>query len=108
MSKQAGNQAERGGTIPTIATPGEAEGEGETRVILEQDQRLSQSLLWTLQRAFFDRQGIAAWSRGIVPHYITSNTYIARAYAGVVCGFLRDWRPALDPRQRVYIVELGS
>ena len=58
---------------------------------LEQKQRLSQSLIWKLQRDYFDRQGIGAWRTGAVPHHITSSAFIAQAYARVVFGFLRDF-----------------
>ena len=86
---------------------------------LEQKQRLSQSLLWKLQRNFFNRQGIQAWSTGAVPHHITSSPFIADAYARIAFGFLRDCQRAagragssssvpLDHTQPVYIVELGS
>jgi tetratricopeptide (TPR) repeat protein len=85
---------------------------------LETKRRLSQSVLWELQRNYFDRQGIAAWSTGEVPHHITSSPFIADAYARVVFGFLRDCRSAeggvgpasvaLDLSQPVHIVELGS
>src|ERR1041384_2933322 len=74
---------------------------------LEANQRLSRSLLWRLQRNYFERQGIEAWRSGAVPHHITSSPFIADAYARVVMGFLRDWS-TLDPRQPVHIVELGS
>ncbi len=74
---------------------------------LEENQRLSRSLLWRLQRNYFEQQGIEAWRSGTVPHHITSSPFIADAYARVVMGFLRDWS-ALDHRQPVYIVELGS
>jgi tetratricopeptide (TPR) repeat protein len=88
-------------------------------IVLDQSQRLSRSTLWRLQRNYFDRQGIRAWSRGPVPHYITTNPFIARAYARVVFGFIRDCRAApsanengdlspLDFSQPVYIIELGS
>ena len=96
----------------------QAPPEGPATYVLEQDQPLSRSLLWQLQRHFFDAQGPNAWLQGgDVPHYITTNPYIARAYARVVLGFLRDSRavapgdPAfapLDPTQPVYVVELGS
>src|SRR4051794_16708440 len=86
---------------------------------LDTKQRLSQSILWKLQRNYFDREGIAAWSAGAVPHHITSSPFIADAYARVVFGFLRDCHAAtaqvknssfapLDSSQPVYIVELGS
>lgn len=80
-----------------------------SNVIIEQNQRLSKSLVWKLQRNFFHRQGVAAWKHGTVPHYITSNPFIANAYAKVVFGFLRDcYTYGLDPSQPVYIMELGG
>lgn len=86
--------------------------EMDTPVILEQDQRLSQSGIWKLQRTFFEQQGIRAWSRNTIPSYITTNPFIANAYGKVVFGFLRDWYSAagnsLDVSQPVYIIELGS
>ena len=86
---------------------------------LEHQQRLSTSILWKLQRNYFERQGIEAWSTGTVPHHITSSPFIADAYARVVFGFLRDCQSlagrdsdgsfgSLDLSQPVYIVELGS
>ena len=76
---------------------------------LEQNQRLSKSLLWRFQRNFFDRQGVEAWNQGIVPHYITSNPFIANAYAKVIFGFLRDCHShGLNADQPVYIMELGA
>jgi tetratricopeptide (TPR) repeat protein len=74
---------------------------------LEQRKRLSQSLIWTLQRSFYERHGVEAWRSEGVPFHITSNTFIAEAYARVVLGFLRDWAP-FDPGEPVYIVELGA
>lgn len=74
---------------------------------LETARRLSESVLWRLQRQFFEQRGIQAWSDGTVPHYITSNGWIANAYAKVVLGWLRDCAGMLDPRQPVHIVELG-
>ncbi|MBI1240811.1 tetratricopeptide repeat protein [Umezakia ovalisporum] len=79
-----------------------------TNILLEHNQPLSQSLLWKLQRNFFHQQGIQAWNTGTVPHYVTSNPFIANAYAKVVFGFLRDWHNTLDLNQPVYILELGA
>ncbi len=91
--------------------------EAEATYILEEPRRLSQSKIWQIQRNFFEQKGNAAWGEGIVPSYITSNPFIANAYARVVLGFLRDWftggpddsgRTPLDLTQPVYIVELGA
>lgn len=90
-----------------------------SKVVLEQSQPLSRSLLWQIQRRYFERQGVEAWRQGIVPHYITSNPFIAHAYARVVFGFLRDCHsainqhkdagfPGMDLEQPVYLIELGS
>jgi len=75
---------------------------------LETNERLSRSILWRLQRNYFERHGIEAWRSGAVPHHITSSPFIADAYARVVLGFLRDWNSSLDHSQPVHIVELGS
>jgi tetratricopeptide (TPR) repeat protein len=75
---------------------------------IEENKRFSKSLLWQLQRKFFSQQGAKAWSNGIVPHYMTSNPYIAQAYAQVMFGWVRDIADDLDTSQPVYIVELGA
>ncbi|HET9210084.1 MAG TPA: hypothetical protein VFR03_06790 [Thermoanaerobaculia bacterium] len=75
--------------------------------ILEKGKRLSESLLWRLQRSFFDNLGAQAWAKGIVPHYITGNGWIADAYAKVALGWLRDCAGTLDPGHPVTLLELG-
>lgn len=85
--------------------------EPNTPFVLEQNQSLSQSMLWNIQRNFFARQGIEAWRQATVPHYVTCNPFIANSYAKVVLGFLRDCQAgpiSLDHSQPVYIVELGA
>ncbi len=57
--------------------------------ILEEGVKLSDSLIWHLQNVSYAEAGPEAWTKG-VPFYITSNPYIARAYAQVFLGFLRD------------------
>ncbi|HEY0557277.1 MAG TPA: hypothetical protein VGG20_23680 [Thermoanaerobaculia bacterium] len=84
---------------------------------LEARQRLSRSLLWQWHRGYYHRQGIRAWASGTVPHYISSNPWIAGAYARVAFGWLRDCAapaPAasgafapLDGAHPVHVVELG-
>lgn len=79
-----------------------------SRFPLELPCRLSRSVLWRLQRRYFERRGIAAWSDGEVPHRVTNSPYLARSYRRVIAAFLRDWQPALDPSQPVYVLELGA
>jgi tetratricopeptide (TPR) repeat protein len=76
--------------------------------VVEQGRRLSESMLWDLQRDRYNEGGIQAWARGNVPQTITTTPYIARAYARVVLGYLRDMAEQLVATQPVYIVELGA
>jgi|SRR5581483_4339248 len=86
---------------------------------LEHNQRLSRSLLWKLQRNFFDNVGINAWRTETVPHYITCCPSIADTYSKVVLGYLRDCQSIFQQPENTladlsgkdrpfYIVELGS
>jgi RimJ/RimL family protein N-acetyltransferase len=71
--------------------------------------RLSQSSLWERQRDFFLREGAGIWTRNLVPRYITTNPFIARAYAEVVAAYLEDCRESDASREApAYIVELGA
>ena len=78
--------------------------------MLAGDQRLSKSILWDIQRQFFLQNGMTAWQEDIVPHYISSNPFMARAYSQLVLGYLRDISasPDLNPDQPIYIIELGA
>ncbi|UCC99678.1 MAG: hypothetical protein JSW66_07285 [Phycisphaerales bacterium] len=65
--------------------------------ILEQSVRLSQSMLWDTQRAFYaSGRSIQAWQKGIVPQYITSNPFIAASYARVISAFIDDCHSATN------------
>lgn len=74
---------------------------------------LSASALWGLQRAYFEREGVAAWSSGTLPSMASTNAVVAATYARLITAFLRDWvasRPAgagalAEP---VRVVELGA
>lgn len=70
---------------------------------------LSRSRLWELQEDFFERTGPTAWSRGIVPHYVTSNPSVAHAYLETIVGCLAQGsRHGFDPAHPVYVLELGA
>lgn len=78
---------------------------------LEQGVRLSRSMIWTLQRSFYERHGVEAWRSEGIPFHITSNTFIAQAYARVVLGWLRDClhdNSPFDPAEPITLVELGA
>lgn len=76
--------------------------------LVEEPRLFSQSLIWDLQRRFYERHGVEAWGEGRIPFGISTSPHIATAYARVVFGFLRDWASKLNPQEPVYIVELGA
>eukprot|EP00597_Dinobryon_sp_UTEXLB2267_P005946 CAMPEP_0170080272 /NCGR_PEP_ID=MMETSP0019_2-20121128/16458_1 /TAXON_ID=98059 /ORGANISM="Dinobryon sp., Strain UTEXLB2267" /LENGTH=585 /DNA_ID=CAMNT_0010294173 /DNA_START=177 /DNA_END=1934 /DNA_ORIENTATION=- len=86
---------------------------GNTRYVLEDFVPLSKSHLWKLGISFYDRKGPKSWTEGGVPNFITSNTYIAKAYSKMLRGFLDDCRSDqsevhLDDSKPLYIIELGA
>ncbi|HEX9736053.1 MAG TPA: tetratricopeptide repeat protein [Thermoanaerobaculia bacterium] len=64
---------------------------------------LSRSELWRAQKEFFSEVGVEAW-REEVPYYVTSNSYLANAYAALLFALRCDC-PAEEP---VYVLELGA
>jgi hypothetical protein len=80
--------------------------------VLQGQSRLSDSVIWSLQRAFYEAEGPSAWKPKGIPFWMTSNTFFARALARVVLAFLRDLAtaapPALDRTAPLYVLELAS
>jgi hypothetical protein len=82
--------------------------EDEAQFLVEEPRVFSESLLWNLQRRYYDLHGINAWGEGRIPFSISTSPHIAGAYARVFFGFLRDCVDTLDPTEPVYIVEIGA
>nr|CCA13874.1 conserved hypothetical protein [Albugo laibachii Nc14] len=79
------------------------------RFQLEDFTRFSQSHLWKLMTAFYESQGVASWAEGIVPHFITSNSFIAKRYAQLLIAYFSDGsKQILNKEEPLYIVELGA
>jgi hypothetical protein len=80
--------------------------------VLQGQGRLSDSVIWSLQRAFYEAEGPSAWKPKGIPFWMTSNTFFARALARVALAFMRDLataRPsALDRDAPLYMLELAS
>lgn len=83
-------------------------GDGSTGrcSVLEAPTRLSRSVLWELMRNYYNDAGVSAWGSGTVPFFVTSNAHIARAYARLVRGLLRDCAAAgkLVEGEPIYVV----
>lgn len=81
----------------------------ERKLVVEQGKRFSESMLWKLQREYFEKEGINAWVNQ-VPFYITSNPFIASCYAKVFVAFVRGWiEKHPDAKNHpFYLMELGT
>lgn len=75
---------------------------------VEDFKPFSESLLWQLNRNFYQDTGIDAWSKGIVPHQMTSNSMVGKTYATLILGFLKDLAKKGQTTEPVYLLELGA
>jgi tetratricopeptide (TPR) repeat protein len=57
---------------------------------VESGKKLSSSLLWDLQRQFYEEQNVNAWSQSLVPHFVSSNAYLANCYARLIIAYATD------------------
>jgi hypothetical protein len=69
--------------------------------LLERESRLSTSILWRLQRRYFEDTP-ESFSSGSVPTFATTNAFIAEAYARLIHAF------AADCAAPVTVLELGA
>ncbi|MVP01842.1 SAM-dependent methyltransferase [Paenibacillus lutrae] len=74
----------------------------------QQTYRFSEAPIWDMQRSYYEEQGISAWQRDEVPHYITNNPRIGAAYAEIIFGFLQDRAKLGYGSEPVMILELGA
>lgn len=80
---------------------------------IEENKRLSESILWDLQTAAYKNLGPSAWGNKGVPFYLTSNPLIAKQFSHVILGYLRDCMnpealTPLDLSEPIYIFDLGA
>ena len=94
MSASPGNSAPAEATVAPLPTP---------------YTRFADSTLWSSQREYYERKGMAAWAQAQVPHYVTCNPSMAHAFVTMVLGLWRDIkRQGLSTDQPLYIIELGA
>lgn len=75
---------------------------------IESNTPFVDSKIWQLNRQYYDNEGINAWSSGVVPHHLTSNSKIAKTYANLIFAVLEDLAVAKEVEHTVYILELGA
>ena len=86
----------------TVASPGILLGSSD-------GHPLGAHPLWDAQRRWYDAHALNAWQTGTLPHWISSNAFLAAKYAALVVAYARDvYTPATVPAQPLYIVELGA
>lgn len=78
------------------------------KYIIEAEKPFSDSLIWQLNRKFYDGKGIDAWRQDRVPHHLTSNSMVGKTYAELILAFLKDLAAKRQILEKVYIVELGA
>ncbi|MEZ4883135.1 MAG: SAM-dependent methyltransferase [Chitinophagales bacterium] len=78
------------------------------RYEIEAEKPFSQSLIWQLNRDYYNKVGINAWRKGTVPHHLTSNSMVGKTYAELIFGFLKDLAYKGQTKEKVYIIELGT
>jgi hypothetical protein len=76
-------------------------------------KRFSETVLWDMQRGFYEEEGVKCWQETVVPNFVSSNCFIAQAYASAILSFLRDYwmgraQDGGPPPEPVYIVEVGA
>lgn len=75
---------------------------------IEPIKPFSESLIWQLNRDFYQERGLTAWSENIVPHHMTSNSMVGKTYAELIFAFLKDLASKGKTAETVYILELGA
>ncbi|CAM9517377.1 unnamed protein product, partial [Ectocarpus sp. 12 AP-2014] len=64
--------------------------EPAARSVIDDKKRFSETALWKLQREFYEKSEVKCWQECVVPNFVTSNCFIAQAYARSIASFLRD------------------
>lgn len=67
--------------------------------------RISESMLWDVQKAYYKRAGMKAWAQ--VPSYITNSRVMAETYTDLMMCLFRD-RPEVFQGRTVYLLEVGA
>jgi hypothetical protein len=81
----------------------------EDKMLLVEDKKpFSKSIIWELNKNYYQKKGIAAWREGEVPHHMTSNAFVGKTYAELIFSLLQDVAKNEQCDKTVYILELGA
>lgn len=78
-------------------------------IVVDDKVRFSQSILWHNEKKYYAESGIQPWTEAL-PFYITSNPFIATAYAKMTLGFIQDYinKNPEAISHPFHIIELGA
>lgn len=79
--------------------------------MIEKNTQFSHSILWSLQKSFFQNRGYRAWNDGrVVPYYVTNNNHFAYNAAQTVIQTLLCMlqNRQIDEQNPIYLMELGT
>ncbi len=80
----------------------------EQLYVLETAKPFAESMIWQLNRDYYQSAGVKAWQSGKVPHNLTSNSMVGKTYAELIFGILKDLAAKGAIEETVYILELGA
>lgn len=118
LTKQRDVGNEEGEDTKAGAAQSAAQASTKTYYPVESGRRLSSSLLWDLQRQFYQEQSVNAWSNSLVPHFVSSNAYLAHCYARLIIAYATDVYksdpsfsyndPPMNMLKKFRIIEIGA
>lgn len=68
----------------------------------------SESPIWEINANYYHEHGLDAWRDDKVPHQSSSNSRVAKTYAELILGYLKDIANQSKTVDTVYIIELGA
>jgi tetratricopeptide (TPR) repeat protein len=104
--------AVRDATVLLVNEPHESgDGKSLSPVSLETPTRLSESMIWEVQRVYWEERGPIAWSSGDVPFLLSTAPVVGRSYARLIEAFVEDAAAGrlgpIDPSEPVYVLDIG-
>ena len=80
----------------------------DKKYLIDPIKPFAESLIWQINRDYYQQTGIDAWRKGTVPHNLTSNAMVGKTYAELVFAFLKDLAVKGQKDETVYILEVGA
>lgn len=75
---------------------------------IESNKSFSKSLVWNLNKSYYQSAGLDAWTTDGVPHQLTSNAMVGKTYAFLIFAYLKDLCTQGFTDKTIYILEMGA